>query len=253
MPSEQPVKKGLPPWMGTFADLCTLLLTFFVLMLTFANIDLQKFREMLGSVQEAFGVQYQQRGEYQPVKPSESVDALQDSRRDLSGGSMDELNREAAEAAEAADMARNIRTLVNQAGMGKQVDVKSGRRGVRLRVKGHLFFQPGHAEVRSQAKKLLASLVKVMNKFNFYLTVEGHTDSVPISTPKFPSNWELSSSRASAVLRELVGMGINPRRVTAVGYADNYPVASNSSEEGREKNRRVEFLFTKRPPRKGVN
>ena len=91
-----------------------------------------------------------------------------------------------------------------------------------------------------------------MNKFNFYLTVEGHSDNQPIKTERFPSNWELSAARASSVLRTIVGMGVPPRRVSAVGYASNYPIASNSTEEGRNKNRRVEFVFTKKPLRVGV-
>ena len=123
---------------------------------------------------------------------------------------------------------------------------------MRMRVKGQLLFQPGSADVRQSARKLLANVAQVMNKFKFYLTVEGHSDNQPIQTARFPSNWELSAARASSVLRSLVSMGVPPRRVSAVGYASNYPIASNSNEEGRNKNRRVEFVFTKKPLRVGV-
>jgi chemotaxis protein MotB len=243
-------KKGLPPWMATFADMCTLLLTFFVLLLTFANMDVKKFQDMLGSVKNAFGVQFQDVGKYQPVLPEIKP---QPERTRMIQPTMPEPSiQDARDAAEAASMADRVRDLVNAVGLGNAVDIKSGPRGVRMRVKGQLLFEPGSAEVRASAHKLLANVAKVMNKFNFYLTVEGHSDNQPISTAKFPSNWELSAARASSVLRSLVGMGVPTRRVSAVGYASNYPIASNADEEGRNKNRRVEFVFTKKPLRVGV-
>ena len=244
------VKKGLPPWMGTFADMCTLLLTFFVLLLTFANMDVKKFQDMLGSVKNAFGVQFQDVGKYQPVLPEVKP---QPSRTRMIQPTMPEPSiQEARNAAEAAAMADRVRNLVNAVGLGNAVEIKSGPRGVRMRVKGQLLFEPGSANVRKSAKTLLANVVKVMNKYNFYLTVEGHSDNQPIRTERFPSNWELSAARASSVLRSLVSMGVPPRRVSAVGYASNYPIASNSNEDGRNKNRRVEFVFTKKPLRVGV-
>jgi chemotaxis protein MotB len=83
--------------------------------------------------------------------------------------------------------------------------------------------------------------------------VEGHTDSVPISTDRFPSNWELSGARAAAVLRHLIDSRIDPRRLTCVGLADNFPLAANSSSEGRATNRRVEFVMTKTSFRPEIN
>ena len=245
-------KKGLAPWMGTFADLCTLLLTFFVLLLTFASMDVQKFKEMLGSVKMAFGVQEDLRGEYQPVKPLTDPQPIRDQVR-VAPKSVPSRDMDAQKAEEASRMARQIQKQANAAGMGKTVDISSSAQGVRLRVKGQLLFEPGEAVVKEQAKKLLSGIGKVLNKFNFYLTVEGHSDNQPISTEKFPSNWELSSARASAVLRNLLANGVPPTRVTAVGYAANYPLATNATPEGRSKNRRVEFVFTKRPMRVGVD
>lgn len=245
------VKKGLPPWMGTFADMCTLLLTFFVLLLTFANMDVKKFQDMLGSVKEAFGVQFQEVGKFQPVLP-EVKPRL--SRTRMIQPTMPQPSiQDAKDAAEAAAMADRVRDLINAVGLGNAVEIKSGPRGVRMRVKGHLLFEPGQATVRPSARKLLESVARVMHKFNFYLTVEGHTDNQPIRTARFPSNWELSAARASSVLRYLLRLGVPPRRLTAVGYAANYPIASNSTEAGRNKNRRVEFVFTKKPLRVGVD
>lgn len=237
--------------MGTFADLCTLLLTFFVLLLTFASMDVQKFKEMLGSVRQAFGVQMDARGEYQPVKPLTDPQPLK-KHAQVAPRPVPSQNMDDQKAAEAARMARQIQKQADAAGMGQTVDISSSSRGVRLRVKGQLLFEPGEAVVKDQAKKLLAGIGKVLKKFSFYLTVEGHSDNLPINTAKFPSNWELSSARASAVLRNLLANGVPANRVTAVGYAANYPLATNATAEGRSKNRRVEFVFTKKPMRAGI-
>jgi chemotaxis protein MotB len=126
------------------------------------------------------------------------------------------------------------------------VEVLSGRNGIRVRVKGALLFDPGAAHLRAQAQPILDMLIKVLGQFGYYLLVEGHTDSTPISTSRFPSNWELSGDRASAVLRYLISKGVDPMRLTSVGLADNYPLSSNDTPEGRAKNRRVEFVLTKR-------
>ncbi|ADK84988.1 OmpA/MotB domain protein [Desulfarculus baarsii DSM 2075] len=247
MPPEKKIKKGSPPWMATFADLSTLLLTFFVLLLSMANMDVQKFREMLGSVQAAFGVQYEVQGDFQPVAVPTAAPSAQNA------AAPSRRISEARAAMESRQMSEQVQNFVNETGLGSEVNVNAGNKGVRLRVKGHLFFEPGGAEIRQEAKKLLEGIAKVTKKFDFYLTVEGHTDDQPISTPRFPSNWELSAARAAAVLRYLAGDGVPEKRMSAIGYASSFPIAANTSEAGRNKNRRVEFVFTKQPPRLGID
>ncbi len=261
MATKKVIKKGLPPWMATFADLCTLLLTFFVLLLTFASMDIQKFKDMLGSVQMAFGVQFEERGNYQAAKPVESEPQKQQTTPEKNFRSMAAKPRqpdlEAAmedhRAAETAKMAKQVQEMISREGLSDAAEVSAGSQGVRLRIKGTLLFAAGEAVIKPQAKALLAGVAKVMSKRQFYLTIEGHTDALPISTARFPSNWELSSARATAVLRELKALNVSQARMSAVGYAANYPLASNKNPAGREKNRRVEFVFTKKPLRVGVN
>jgi chemotaxis protein MotB len=249
-------KKGLPPWMSTFADLCTLLLTFFVLLLTFAQMDVVKFKEMLGSVQQAFGVQMQDPGQFQPVQSGASATAAQPTQHQRIVTAPRPSSATSAADSQSAEMARRmakqVRTMVQQEGLGEQVEITAGARGIRLRVKGHMLFDAAQAQIKKEAIPLLEGIVQVMDKYDFYLTVEGHTDNIPINTPQFPSNWELSAARSAAVLRTLVKLGVPKAKVSAVGYAANYPLASNQTQEGRLKNRRVEFVFTKRPLRVGV-
>ena len=249
---------GAPKWMTTFADLSTLLMTFFVLLLSFSNMDLQKFRDMLGSVRNAFGVQTLERGEFQAAL--EKVKKKEEKPVTVTQAEVKPAIRTTEEAApasqvaqESAQMAAQVEEMVKETGLGEQVQVMGGKRGVRIRVKGGLLFEPGAAQLRTQAGEFLNGIAKVLNKSKFFLLIEGHTDNIPISTDKFPSNWELSSARASAVVRYLTEKaGINPVRMAAIGLGPNFPIASNEDAEGRAQNRRVEFIFTRYSPRVAV-
>ena len=268
MAKEKEKSGGSPKWMATFADMCTLLLTFFVIMLSMANIDIEKFREMLGSVKEAFGVQLKQRGEYQAAIDEEILTAKFKPKKGKSRPP-DEMSRngydhptgaqnvvsseEAAEKREQRLAVAEIRAAINQTELGDMTEIQSGSKGIRIRVKGALLFAPGQAELKAQAKPFMDNLVLVLEKFDYFLLVEGHTDSIPIATKRFPSNWELSGHRASAVLRYLISSGIDPKRLTSVGLADNYPLAGNDTAAGRTRNRRVEFVLTKQPFRPEIN
>ncbi|KPQ25048.1 MAG: chemotaxis protein MotB [Halomonas sp. HL-48] len=129
------------------------------------------------------------------------------------------------------------------------VDVSQGQEGVTLRINDSLLFDSGRARLTEQGRDLVGSLVDVLNAFEGQVSVEGHTDNVPISTSRFPSNWELSSARAIAVVRHLESLGLNVSRMRAVGYADTQPMESNATSPGRAANRRVELLL--RQPSRG--
>jgi chemotaxis protein MotB len=243
--------------MTTFADLSTLLLTFFVLMLSMANIDIQKFRELLGSVKDAFGVQIHVKGDYQAAineeliqKQTMAAKNTTESAPKSPSGAFSESSERFSDQQEAID---EIRNAINQTNMGEMADIRGGIRGIRMRIKGALLFDAGKAELRPQAFPLLNSLSDVMYRRDYYLLVEGHTDAIPISTERFPSNWELSGARAAAVLRHLIAEGIDSKRLTCVGLAASYPLADNDTEQGRAANRRVEFVLTKQPFRPEIN
>jgi chemotaxis protein MotB len=248
--AEKKVKKGSPPWMATFADLSTLLMTFFVLLLSFSSMDVQKFRDMLGSIQTAFGVQFEERGQFQPVKQEDKKDAEEDKTKLELKAPLRPLPKQQLDAhqikVESDAMAAQVQNLIKATNVDKDIEMTKGPRGVRLRVKGGLFFQPGKADLKARAKPFLAGVAKVLKKSKLNLIVEGHTDNLPIRTAVFPSNWELSAARATAVVRYLNEEGgILPTKMGAVGFGPYYPLVSNRTAEGRSKNRRVEFVFTK--------
>lgn len=243
--------------MTTFADLSTLLLTFFVLMLSMANIDIQKFRELLGSVRDAFGVQIHVKGDYQATIKKDLIQKqsaalkqkIENETKSLSGASSESSVR-FFDPQKAID---EIRNAINHTNMGEMAEIRGGHHGIRMRIKGALLFDAGKAELRPQALPLLKSLSDVLYRHRYYLLVEGHTDALPISTERFPSNWELSGARAAAVLRYLIESGIDSKRLTCVGLAASYPIADNDTEQGRAANRRVEFVLTKQPFRPEIN
>jgi chemotaxis protein MotB len=123
------------------------------------------------------------------------------------------------------------------------VSVSQGREGVTLRIDTRLLFPSGQAVLTPLGRSVVESLMGVLANFDGQISVEGHTDSVPISTARFPSNWELSSARAIAVVRHLERQGFNISRMRAVGYADTQPMEPNATADGRAANRRVELLL----------
>lgn len=123
------------------------------------------------------------------------------------------------------------------------VEVSRVKGGINLRIQDHLLFDSGEAALTGAGQKVTQRLVEILQSYQGAISVEGHTDSVPIDTPRFPSNWELSSGRATAILRYLIDAGVDASRLRAVGYADTRPLESNDTADGRAANRRVEVII----------
>jgi chemotaxis protein MotB len=128
--------------------------------------------------------------------------------------------------------------------LGKQVEVIVNQDKVSFRISSELLFASGEANLVSGASAVLDQLLPLFDKVpDHTVVVEGHTDNVPIQTERYPSNWELSTSRAGAVVRYLVSRGVEPQRLRATGYADTRPLTANDSQNGRAANRRVELVL----------
>ncbi len=132
---------------------------------------------------------------------------------------------------------------VDSSGLQDRIEATVIENGVSLEISDNILFAPAQAELTEAGRALLNDLAQTLHTLSFSLSVEGHTDNVPISTAQFPSNWELSSARATRVTRYLVEQGIAAQRVRAIGYADTQPRADNQSAEGRARNRRVSFIL----------
>lgn len=225
------VEEGAPSWMVTFADLMSLLLTFFILILSFANMDIVRFRDMLGSIQQAFGVQIQRReADYVAFSPTRFE------RKDM------DISREDAEV---LSMVVQLRTILQEdEALQKGAGVEADDQGLVLRVDNAMMFDPGSAELKPEAEHTLDVVIRILRDYNMNLVIRGHTDDVMFRSAQYPSNWELSAARAAAALRHIIERGgFSPTRLRAVGYAGSRPLVPNNSEENRMRNNRVEFYY----------
>jgi len=232
----------VPLWYVTFADLSTLMLTFFVLLLSFANFDLIMFRDMLGSVKDAFGVTEEKVGKVVPyLSGEESFESGKKKAKEIS----------AEEKAELMSEAEKMESLLKDSELRENTTIFVQKNEIVVRVDGGVFFKSGTAEINKASLKLLNNLAEIIVRSKYYLTVEGHTDNIPIKTDVYPSNWELSGVRSTTILRYLVKKGVDVDRLRAIGLSDTHPVMDNESPEGRSKNRRVEFILKKMNEEKG--
>jgi chemotaxis protein MotB len=141
--------------------------------------------------------------------------------------------------------AQQLREMMGKGEMAGQVEINKEGLRIILEEKGNLpFFESGKADLTNEIIENLEKIYPILKKLSsdYEIIVEGHTDNVPIFTRQFQSNWELSTARATAVVRYLVSKGIDPRRISAIGYGEYRPVAPNDTPENRQKNRRVVFF-----------
>lgn len=227
-----------PGWMATFGDLMSLLLTFFVLLMSFASMDQRRFAAVVGSMRDAFGTQR--------IHPGQ-VEALSTSLIQLSDEESTpflrviEMPTRGVTQRERALMARLRMTLEAQH-LERVVEVESTPRGVVLRVPGQMLFEPGSSELRPESLVFLHEVAQVVRAMPGEVAIEGHTDDTPGGPAG--SNWQLSAARAIAALQYLTQVGdVDPARLRATGFGDTRPLVPNSGPEERRRNRRVEFLF----------
>ncbi len=213
-----------PLWMTTYADMAILLLTFFILYYSLSSIANNKFKEaILGAESASIGLLEL----LDSVEKKESIEVLTGLKSD--------------------NILSDIQHVADREAMNEIMDISTDRTKIIIRIPGGSLFEPGNANLDlEKSKTVLDEIVRLLNTYPRYrISVQGHTDDSPISTDRFPSNWELSSARATAVLRYFIDKNINPKRLTATGYADIFPIASNDSELGQATNRRVEFVLEK--------
>jgi len=225
-------EEGAPGWMATFSDLCTLLLTFFILLLSFSTMDIMKFKQMMGSVEKAFGYQTERPGSYSAKSDTPVTIQLSDQENKM----LDNV-----------EIGDKIKQSAEEANISEDTEVEINKDGVMMRLKGNVGFGAGSASIDDKLKSFLQKVAEILKEHPDYnLKVLGHTDNIPIKSGKYDSNWELSSSRAVQVIKILVDQyQIDPKRLTAIGYGETRPLTSNDSPDNRAKNRRVEFIFYK--------
>ena len=265
-------------WVMTFADLMSLLMCFFVLLLSFSEMDVLKFKRLAGSMRQAFGVQQQFRAddppkgtsiiaqEFSPGKPEPTPlneiwqKTTDESRSSLDVACQDLGSSNSGERGDAQKMvvidkvqdlvgeteqdAMELATALSREIAAGVLEIETNGRNIILRVKEHGSFESGSDALSADFRPVLRIIQDVLRDTDGAITVEGHTDDVPISTTRFRSNWALSSARAVSVAHGLFGdAALEEGRFTVAGYADTKPLVSNSTPAGRARNRRVEIVI----------
>ena len=223
---EEP-KKGAPAYLATWSDMVTLLMCFFILILAMCTVDPAKFNAMANSFQTAFsGV----------LESFPSVLITRDVYIPRMGG--DQQNKRMA-----IEAVNKVRNVVKEESLEEAIKVQVTESGIAIKISDPVGFESGSAEVNPNLHKTLMEIAEIINDApTSQIRVEGHTDNVPIRSARFPSNWELSAARALSVVRFMaVNGGVDPSRMSAIGYGEYRPIVPNTTSENRKMNRRIEI------------
>jgi chemotaxis protein MotB len=262
-------------WMVTFSDLMSLLLCFFVLILSMAEVDIIKYKQLADSMAEAFGVQQEMQlesipkgtsvvsTEFRPGIPDETIldviqqETVDQDRNSLRIGNPDSPDSEEKDIRDEVLTYDEIMALIKETELDAemlrrllakeikegQIDVETTARTILIRIRERGSFASGSALLNTSFVGVIDKIASALTQIEGKISVEGHTDNVPISTFAYPSNWDLSAARSVAVVRRMLDIAaLQPIRVTASGFADTRPQAINSTSDGRARNRRVEIV-----------
>ncbi len=221
-PEHEP-EEDLERWVVTYADMITLLLAFFIMMYAMSVLNQGKFQKVVRSVKVELGI----------GSAGSPIVSAGDGSTTGSAGIL------------AGDIAGVLKDRLGDSFLRSDIEVLSAGDTVTIRLHTRdLFFKAGSAQLQPYLRKVLLEVAEVLKPLPYQIRVEGHTCNLPIRTKRYPSNWELSAQRAINVLTYLVRYGGLPAaRLSATGYADTRPIASNASEAGRRKNRRVDIVL----------
>lgn len=263
--------RGVPTWFVTFADLMVLLMCFFVLMLSFSEMDEAKFKLMSGSLTETFGVQSEltanqppkgtslEAREFGPGVPEPTDEnAIRQHTVDSDLDTLDlglELRlRELKAQEEAAErQAQELRAVFRQEIDDGRLLIRQEGANVVIQLLEKDSFPSGSAALEPGARATLARIGLLVASMSGAITVSGHTDDVPVRAGgQYRSNWELSAGRAASVGHELLATGLDPARLMVSGHADTQPRATNATTAGRALNRRVDITFANGRDRPGA-
>jgi len=256
-------------WIVTFADLVTLLLVFFILLFSVSTVKEDSFEDTINSVKSALNrtgtgsdagagsgrkedqdsekveTGSTQTGDKQQA-PSEEQKAIITTPFAIPLPSKQEQENE-QKRQDVAKVSQDISNLVKQTATENVSKIQSTDDKIIINISGDLFFNPGAAQFKREAMPIMDGIGNILrNNDKFTLAIGGHTDNIPISTNRYPSNWELSAIRATTVLRYFVRGGMPLNRLTATGYGQSAPLVANDSPEQQAENRRIEFVLERK-------
>lgn len=216
-------------WAIPYADFLTLLLCLFIALFAMAQAGKQAAMEYAQAFAKAFGMRLVSFQESLPkqILPEPVLKRAEPTEKGK------RIQRQLQE----------LQEMLKKLGLEGEFKIAYEAIGIRLILQEKLLFDPGSADIKPEMRPVLDKIYDIIKDLPNPVEVEGHTDNIPISTERFPSNWELSGARASSIVRYFISRGINPERLKASGYADTRPLVSNATPEGRAQNRRVEIVI----------
>ena len=237
-------------WLVSYADFITLLFAFFIVMYAVSSVNEGKYRVLSSSLVSAF-----KNDNSSNLAPAQATDfspiSIRQSNQTDSIKLIDNLSFQKTKKQEKMkSMAKNILHALEPLVKDGQVRVTQSSLGITVEINASVLFSPGQAKLADNSSLTLQAVAHVIKGHEHEIHVEGHTDNLPIQTENFPSNWELSSARASSVIRLFTENGVEAHRLTALGYGENRPIETNETPEGRKRNRRVTIMIMSTDPDK---
>ncbi len=234
-------------WLVSYADFITLLFAFFIVMYAVSSVNEGKYRVLSSSLVSAFKndnptplqstefspISIQQSNQTDPIRLIDNLGIMKTKKQE-----------------KMKSMAKNILHALEPLVKDGQVRVTQNSLGITVEINASVLFSPGQAKLADSSSLTLQAVAHVIKGHEHEIHVEGHTDNLPIHTENFPSNWELSSARASSVIRLFIENGVEAHRLTAIGYGENRPIETNETPEGRKRNRRVTVMILSTDPDK---
>ncbi|WP_033137770.1 flagellar motor protein MotB [Aeromonas finlandensis] len=273
---------GLPGYMGTFADLMSLLMCFFVLLLSFAEMDVQKFKQIAGSMDKAFGVQNIlevkdiPKGtsviaqEFRPGRPEPTpIDTVMQQTIDMTQTELEFLPGESDQAGgqdktdgkqtggdtaqdaqqQSSELAKTLAEQMKEQIKDGAIEIEALGQQIIIRIREKASFPAGSAFLQPQFWPVIRKVAALLNDVPGEITISGHTDNIATHDELFQSNWELSTQRAVAVAHQMIMVpGFDQGRLVVQGMADSQPLVPNTTPENRRMNRRVEISIMQGKP-----
>ncbi|MEW6045932.1 MAG: OmpA family protein [Bacillota bacterium] len=228
------VNVAAPQWMVTYSDMVTQLLAFFVILFSISSVDVQRFQELLSAFRASVGILETGRTfQRETVVGNPPIAISPNLAGQGSQAQLEQVYRELSGVLEAENVSADVQLVPEE-------------RGLVVRMADRVLFDLGKADLRPESQRVLSVVAGVLKRIPNPVRVEGHTDNLPIHNERFPSNWELSTARATTVVRYFIEKhGLEPRRLSAAGYGEYHPLVPNTSAANRQKNRRVDVVILK--------
>ena len=246
---EEAPAAGSPAWMATFADMMTLLLTFFILLFSMSSVDMEKYKAFASAFSGGAGVFKGEMIEGGGILIGDGMTQLPGIENSVLDG-----QEEREKAKRLHGMEEEIQEYLEQNNMADKVETVNNGDYITIRFDDILLFDLGKARLKPESIDVLRKIGVLLEEYledaNVKLAFEGHTDNAPINTVQFPSNWELSAARAIAVAKFFIEeLDFNPKQISTEGFGEYVPIEPNDTAEGRATNRRVEIKIINEPNR----